>query len=67
MPRLITLTGPSQAGKSTAIKSFINHSNELYKPVSIPKYSTRESRIDDSTDEVIICEEIPSACNLIYQ
>ncbi|MBL4941863.1 MAG: hypothetical protein JKY81_09390 [Colwellia sp.] len=67
MPKLITLTGPSQAGKSTAIQLFKEHKRIGYNPVSIPKYSTRDPRDDDSPEEILTCSEIPSSCNLVYQ
>jgi guanylate kinase len=68
MPHLITLTGPSQAGKSTSITGFLNSSSNLFKPTTIPKYTTRAARPDDSLGEVIACEtQLPDDLDLVYQ
>ncbi|MAX27487.1 MAG: hypothetical protein CMJ19_23565 [Phycisphaeraceae bacterium] len=66
-PRLITITGPSQAGKSTAIEIFKHHKNTYFKPVSIPKYTTRPPRPDDRPEEVIHVKKLPNKLDLVYQ
>lgn len=52
MPNVITLTGPSRCGKSEVIKllkkiSMYPQYNNLFKPVLIKKYTTREFRINE--------------------
>ncbi len=73
MGRIITLTGPSQSGKSTAKDFFLKHSHKegeedgWYYPISIPKYNTRKPRKDDKPDEVISRKVLPKKCDLVYQ
>lgn len=67
MARIITLTGPSQSGKSTAIDYFLSIKKKGYKPVCIPKYTTREARDDDKEREVLYCDVLPDFCDLVYQ
>jgi guanylate kinase len=67
MPHLITITGPSQAGKSTAIDLFMKYKNKFFVPCSIPKHTTRDPRPDDRPKEVITCKELPHDLDLVYQ
>lgn len=67
MARIITLTGPSQSGKSTAKDFFLSIKKDGYNPISIPKHNTRERRKDDKDDEVIHCKSLPKKCDLVYQ
>lgn len=67
MPHLITLTGPSQAGKSKAIELFIKHKSKTFLPVAVPKFTTRESRTDDKPSEVNTVSSLPSDLDLVYQ
>jgi len=67
MPHLITLTGPSQAGKSTAINAFMKLNKEGFSPVTIPKFTTREPRKDDQASEVIHSNPLPTDLDLVYQ
>lgn len=67
MARIITLTGPSQSGKSTAIDYFLSIKRKGYNPECIAKYTTREPREDDKSREVIYCDALPSSCDLVYQ
>lgn len=67
MARIITLTGPSQSGKSTAKDFFLSIKKDGYKPISIPKHNTRKPRKDDKEDEVIHCKKLPKKCDLVYQ
>jgi guanylate kinase len=62
--RVITLTGPSQAGKTTALQMFCK-SKDL-SPEIIPKYKTRERRADDD-EEVLDTNEIPDFCDIVYE
>lgn len=67
MRRIITLTGPSMAGKSTAIDYFLSTKIKGYEPICIPKYNTRKKRNDDREFEVISCDKLPPICDLVYQ
>lgn len=67
MPHLITLTGPSQAGKSTAIDLFMKRKNEDFLPITVPKFTNREPRPDDKPNEVIIVKKLPGEVDLVYQ
>lgn len=67
MPRIITLTGPSMAGKSTAIDLFLKTKMDNYKPICIPKFNTRKKRDDDRDFEVTTCSSLPIECDLVYQ
>jgi guanylate kinase len=66
MPNVITLTGPSGSGKSTALGYFLKAKNRIFKPVLIPKYTTRAPRDDDS-GEALCVASIPSECDLVYE
>jgi len=67
MSNILTLTGPSQAGKSTAINYFLKANYSNYSPVCLPKFTTRPPRGDDSPQEVICCKSLPKNCDLVYQ
>ncbi len=67
MPHLITLTGPSQAGKSRAIELFMQHRNSTFMPVAVPKFTTREPRSDDKPTEVITVDSLSGELDLVYQ
>ena len=66
MAYVVTLTGPSQCGKSTIRDFFINRANAKFKPVIFKKYSTRSAR-GESEDDTIFCSEIPRHCDLVYE
>lgn len=55
------------AGKSTAIDYFVSTKINGYKPICLPKHSTRKGRNDDRDFEVIPCTELPEECDLVYQ
>ncbi len=65
MPHVITITGPSRAGKSTVIRCLQECANEDFKPQLVPKHTTRPSRKDDAGE--VICGGIPDKCDLVYQ
>ena len=65
MAYIITLTGPSQCGKSTIRNFFINRANAKFKPVIFKKYSTRPAR--ESEDDTICRDKIPHHCDLVYE
>ena len=65
MAYIITLTGPSQCGKSTIRNFFINQASAKFKPVIFKKYSTRPAR--ESEDDTICCNTIPQYCDLVYE
>lgn len=67
MPNLITLTGPSQAGKSKVIELFLKHKNKVFLPVGVPKFTTRKPRSDDKPSEVITVSSLPGELDLVYQ
>ena len=78
---IITLTGPSGCGKSTIIdrinemeEYFIKEEGIIFKPVCIPKYTTRPYRLNELIDlsngirvDVESCDKIPIDCDLRYQ
>ena len=65
MAYVVTLTGPSQCGKSTIRNFFMNKRNTKFNPVIFKKYTTRKPR---STDDDVICvNRIPSECDLVYE
>jgi guanylate kinase len=66
MPNVITITGPSGSGKSTAFSYFLKSKNRIFKPILIPKYTTRAAR-DDDTAETLCVAAIPSECDLVYE
>ena len=66
MPNLITLTGPSGSGKSTALKYLLSFRTREFRPIRIPKYTTRPSRRDDH-GEAISVRAIPKGCDLVYE
>jgi len=66
MPNVITLTGPSGSGKSTALGYFLKSKNRTFKPVLIPKYTTRAARDDDS-GEALCVASIPAESDLVYE
>ena len=78
---IITLTGPSMSGKSYVIdrimelkEKFYVENQIIFRPASIPKYTTRPYRIEEIRDmsegkrvDVVSCEKIPDDCELKYQ
>lgn len=67
MPHLITLTGPSQAGKSKTIDLFMQHKSKAFLPFAVPKFTTRKPRSDDKPTEVVPVASLPSELDLVYQ
>ena len=67
MPHVITITGPSRAGKSTTVDYLLACADRDFKPVLVCKFTTRPPRDDDRDDEVICVEQIPDHCNLVYE
>lgn len=65
MPYVITITGPSRAGKSTTLEYLLNYANEKFKPVIVPKYTTRSPRPDDTGE--VLCQGVPKGCDLVYE
>ena len=66
MPHVITLTGPSGSGKSTAVGCLLDCNGGGFKPILIPKYTTRAPRADDRGG-VVCVPEIPDTCDLVYE
>jgi len=67
MSNIITITGPSQSGKSTSIDYLLKNSNDWFKPYVVPKFTTRPIRSDDKKLEITHCTEIPPQCDIIYE
>lgn len=67
MPQVITITGPSRAGKSTAIRYLLACANSDFRPKLVSKFTTRGRRTDDQDDEVRCVPEIPDQCDLVYE
>jgi guanylate kinase len=68
MPYVITITGPSRAGKSKTVDYFEQFTSKGFRPELIRKYTTRDARKDDrdciaGRDR----DEIRSRCNLVYE
>jgi guanylate kinase len=66
MPHVITITGPSRAGKSTTIRYLLACADEDFKPKLVSKFTTRPPRTDDKDDEVQYAKTIPRECDLVY-
>ena len=66
MPHVITITGPSRAGKSTTVAYLQKCANEDFRPRLVRKYTTRLPRRDEKDDEVR-CGGIPPECDLVYE
>ena len=70
MPYVITITGPSGAGKSTMLDYLtgIKIANADFRPMVVPKYSTRKPRgVEGSHHEIIHVDSIPPNCDLVYE
>ncbi len=64
MPHVITITGPSRAGKSTTVDYFKDFESETFKPVQVRKHTTRPPR---ERDKDCIAGGIPERCDLVYE
>lgn len=77
---IITLTGPSQSGKSLIMDKIIcladkiNSSGRQFLPQKIKKYTTRHLRLEElvqiergETADVEFTKRIPDTCDLVYQ
>lgn len=77
---IITLTGPSQSGKSLVMEKIIsiadriNLSGRRFFPKKIRKYTTRQLRLDEleriekgEKADVEFTKSIPDTCDLVYQ
>ena len=64
MPYVITITGPSRAGKSTVVQYFEKFTSESFKPQLVRKYTTRPPR---EHDKDCIAGGIPAECDLVYE
>ena len=77
---IITLTGPSQSGKSLVMNKIINlgniaeFKNKFFTPKKIKKYTTRYLRLDEMKKiqcgeeiDVEYSQKIPEECDLVYQ
>src|SRR5436305_3682655 len=66
MPAVITLTGPSGSGKSTVAHALLRFATADFRPVRVPKFVTRPSRIDDEGEATSVTA-IPADCDLVYE
>jgi len=66
MAHVITLTGPSQCGKSVVVDMLMKAESPDFRPILVPKYVTRDKRDTDGSD-VICCREIPKDCDMVYE
>lgn len=67
MPYVITITGPSRAGKSTTVEYFKRFADAGFKPEMVQKYTTRSPRERDTDCKVIDGRVIPPDCDLVYE
>jgi len=67
MPTVITITGASGSGKSTAIRLFLSQRQSGYAPIQVPKYKTRERRVGEEEHDSVFVDLIPPACDLVYE
>jgi len=67
MPHVITITGPSRAGKSTTVDYLLGHTTQNFRPRLVWKYTTRDPREGDTDNETRCVESIPSKCDLVYE
>lgn len=68
MSRVITITGASGCGKSTAISYFLRANGRGYCPELLKKYKTREKRqVEGSNEDGMFVSEIPPECDLVYE
>lgn len=65
MAFVITLTGPSQCGKSTIRNFLLSQKGDGFDPVIFKKYTTRQPR--DFEDDTICVDKIPANCDLVYE
>lgn len=65
MAFVITMTGPSQCGKSTVRNLITAHADSHFNPIIMKKYSTRQSR--EVEDDTICVKSIPDNCDLVYE
>jgi len=65
MAFVVTLTGPSQCGKSTIRNFFLANDDEKFKPVIFKKFTTRPARA--SEDDAVCVLEMPKECDLVYE
>ena len=66
MPSVITLTGPSGSGKSSALVYLLSRTVPGFDPILIPKYTTRAPRSDDRGESICV-DVIPPECDLVYE
>jgi len=64
---LLTITGATGAGKSTLLSILEATTAPNFKAVLVPKYSTRQPRLDDSPSEILTVPVIPADCDLVYE
>lgn len=68
MPYVITITGPSRAGKSTTVDYLQSEANDHFRPKLVRKHTTRRRRQDDEHDEVRCVDgDLPEECDLVYE
>jgi guanylate kinase len=65
MPYVITITGPSRAGKSTMVNYFEGYANESFRPKFVRKLTTRKPRKHDQSCKAV--KKIPKEYDLVYE
>ena len=65
MAYVITLTGPSQCGKSTIRNFLLEQAGDGFNPVIFKKYTTRSPR--EFEDDAICTKDMPAKCDLVYE
>ena len=65
MAYVITLTGPSQCGKSTIRNFLLEQAGDGFNPVIFKKYTTRSPR--EFEDDAICIKDMPAKCDLVYE
>jgi guanylate kinase len=65
MPHVITITGPSRAGKSETLDCLLRRTSDRFNPVKVPKYTTRPPGCVDRGE--VICTGITPECDLVYE
>lgn len=70
---VITITGPSGSGKTTLSNCFVSLASHDFKPLIVPKFTTRIARNNEVSPqeaphkEKVFVDKIPSTCDLVYE
>jgi guanylate kinase len=70
---VITITGPSGSGKTTLSSCLVSLASHDFKPLIVPKFTTRAARDNEISshelphNEKVFVERIPTTCDLVYE